>query len=156
MHTDGAANEAIAYLAGLFDGEGSVNIFKQSNRKDRINPGYFLEISIGNTHKGVLQWVLENFGGRLTQNAEQYTKRNHPTWRWRASSNEASEVLTIMLPYLVVKKEQALLAVEFQKHVNTHPRKGNQPLSEEELAWREAQRVKLATMRFWKEEVEDC
>lgn len=155
MHTDSAAKEAIAYLAGLFDGEGSVNIFKQPNKKDRINPCYYLEISIGNTHKGVLQWVLENFGGRLTHNAEQYTKRNHATWRWRASSNEACALLTMMLPYLVVKREQARLAVEFQRHVNTHPRKGNQLLSEEELAWREVQRVELASLRFWKEERED-
>jgi len=155
MNTNGATNEAIAYLAGLFDGEGSVNIFKQPNKKDRINPCYFLEISIGNTHKGVLQWVFENFGGRLTHNAEQHAKSNHRMWRWRASSNEACRVLMTMLPYLVVKKEQAQLAVEFQRHVNTHPRKGNKVLSDEELAWREAQRVKLSTMRFWKEEMED-
>jgi len=155
MNTNRVTNEAIAYLAGLFDGEGSINIFKQSNKKDRINSGYFLEISIGNTHKGVLQWVLENFGGRLTHNAEQYTKRNHRTWRWRASSNEACAVLKILLPYLIVKREQAQLAIEFQEHINTHPRRGNQVLSEEELVWREAQRVRLSTIRFWKEEVED-
>jgi hypothetical protein len=59
--TNPLTSEMQAYLAGLFDGEGSINIFKQPNRKDRINPSYFLEISIGNTHKGVLQWVLENF-----------------------------------------------------------------------------------------------
>src|SRR6266404_3785158 len=47
MNTNRVTNEAIAYLAGLFDGEGSINIFKQSNKKDRINSGYFLEISIG-------------------------------------------------------------------------------------------------------------
>lgn len=47
-------NEMRAYLAGLFDGEGSVNIFKQS-RKGMAYPAYFVEISIGNTHKGVLQ-----------------------------------------------------------------------------------------------------
>jgi hypothetical protein len=155
MNTNRVTNEAIAYLAGLFDGEGSINIFKQPNKKDRINPCYFLEISIGNTHKGVLKWVSENFGGRLAHNAEQYTRRNHRTWRWRASSNEACAVLMILLPYLVVKKEQAELAIEFQEHINTHPRKGNQMLSDEELLWREAQRAKLSTMRFWKEEVED-
>ena len=156
MNTNRVTIEAIAYLAGLFDGEGSINIFKQPNKKDRINPCYFLEISIGNTHKGVLQWVLENFGGRLTHNAEQHTKRNQRTWRWRASSNEACAVLKILLPYLIVKKEQAQLAIEFQVHINIHPRKGNQVLSDEELAWREARRAKLSTMRFWKEEAEDC
>ena len=51
--------KTLAYLAGLFDGEGSINIFKQSNKKYRITPCYFLEISIANTHKGVLQWVLD-------------------------------------------------------------------------------------------------
>ena len=61
----------------------------------------------------------------------------------------------MMLPYLVVKREQAQLAVEFQEHVSTHPRKGNKVLSDEELAWREAQRVKLSTIRFWKEDMGD-
>src|SRR5690348_8822278 len=47
----------LAYLAGLFDGEGSINIFRKV-KKDGIYPTHFLEISLSNTHKGVLQWVL--------------------------------------------------------------------------------------------------
>jgi hypothetical protein len=114
MNTNRVTNEAIAYFAGLFDGEGSINIFKQPNKKDRINPCYFLEISMGNTHKGVLHWVLENFGGRLTHNAEQQTNRNHRTWRWRASSNEACAMLKILLPYLLVKKNKPNWPLSFK------------------------------------------
>ncbi|SRR6266566_5746980 len=145
-------NEEIAYLAGLFDGEGSVNIFKQPKRKDMTVPAYFIEISIGNTHKGVLQWVLEKFGGRLSHNAEQYTKRNHRTWRWRASSNDAYEVLVAMLPYLTVKKEQAKLAIEFRERQVAYNGRSSKHLTGEELEWRENQRVKLSTIRLWVEE----
>ena len=106
-------------MAGLFDGEGSINIFKQPRRKDMSVPAYFVEMSIGNTHKGVLQWVLENFGGRLTHNGVQYTPSSHKTWRWRASTSEACDILAALLPYLLVKKEQAALVLEFQKRVGT-------------------------------------
>jgi hypothetical protein len=146
---------ALAYLAGLFDGEGSINIFKQPGQKERITPRHFLEISIGNTHKGVLRWVLENFGGRLTHNGIQYTLRSHKTWRWRASTKEASDILVAILPYLRIKKEQALLAVEFQERLIAFNASQHNPITPEEIDWREQQRVKLSTMRFWKDEEEE-
>lgn len=68
-HINNLTNEEKAYLAGLFDGEGSINIFR-TQRKDRIAPTYFVEISLGNTHRGVLEWVHGKFGGRVTHNAE--------------------------------------------------------------------------------------
>jgi hypothetical protein len=145
-------NEMKAYLAGLFDGEGSVNIFKQPSRKDMKSSAYFVEISIGNTHKGVLKWVLEHFGGRLTHNAERYTKRNQRTWRWRASSHEAYEILIAMRPYLIVKQEQAQVAIEFREHQVAFKAHGHNPITTEEEAWRENQRMKLRSMRTWKDE----
>lgn len=147
-------NEMKAYLAGLFDGEGSINIFKQTSRKDMKAPAYFLEISIGNTHRGVLQWILEHFGGRLTHNAEQYTERNQRTWRWRASSNEAYEILIVILPYLIVKKDQAQVAIEFRERQVTFNAHGHNPITAEEDAWRENQRMKIRSMRFWNDETE--
>ena len=146
---------ALAYLAGLFDGEGSVNIFKSSGQNGSITPRYFVEISIGNTHKGVLQWVLENFGGRLTHNGVQYTPNSHKTWRWRASTQEASSILVALLPYLIVKKEQALLAIEFQERVTAFKACQHNPLTSEEIDWREQQRIQLSTMRFWEEEKDE-
>lgn len=154
-NTDNITNEMKAYLAGLFDGEGSVNIFKQSNRKDMNYPAYFVEISIGNTHKGVLQWILEHFGGRLTDNAEQYSHRNQRTWRWRASSDEAYKTLVLMLPYLIIKKEQAQLAIEFRERQVAFKAYSHNPLTAEETEWRESQKIKLSTMRRWKDEQEE-
>ena len=144
---------ALAYLAGLFDGEGSVNIFKQPNKKERITPRHFLEIGIINTHKGVLQWVLETFGGRF--GLEQDPARHHRTWRWRASSSEACDVLLAILPYLRVKKEQAELAIDFQKRIQSFKAGKHNPITQEEIDWRESQRIKLSTMRFWKDDDEE-
>ncbi len=144
---------SIAYLAGLFDGEGSINIFKQAKKEDRVYPRYFLEISIINTHKGVLQWVLENFGGRLS--IEQEPKRHHRTWRWRASSNEAYHVLLAMFPYLLVKKEQARVAIEFQERLLAFKACNRTHMTQEEIDWRESQKVKLSTMRYWKDKEDE-
>jgi hypothetical protein len=153
IHIAEASEQQKSYLAGLFDGEGSINIFK-AKKGDRLQPRYFLEISIGNTHQGVLNWVLEKFGGRVTHNAEQYTKRNQRTWRWRASATEAYLTLVAMEPYLVVKKEQALLAIEFQEHIHAYGATGNRHISPEEVTWRENQRAQLLARSAWRDKIE--
>jgi hypothetical protein len=100
-----------AYIAGLFDGEGCVLI----STKQRFGRAVFwLEISITNTDKPVLDWILATVGGRM-QKKPHNKKGNRDLWRWRASSREAAGVLEILLPYLRIKREQARLAIEFQK-----------------------------------------
>jgi hypothetical protein len=146
-----ATSEDKAYLAGLFDGEGSVNIFKQS-RSYMAYSAYFIEISIGNTHEGVLNWVLEKFGGRVAHNSDHRTAGSRKVWRWRASSNEAYEILVAMLPYLIVKKEQAQLAIEFRERQVKFSGHSSTPLTQEENERREMQKVELIAMRTTKKD----
>ena len=134
----------LAYLAGLLDGEGSICILKGTRAYG--TPKHWLEVSIGNTHLGVLQWVQETFGGRVSHNAERFTKRNHRTWRWRASASEAAAILRFLLPYLKIKVEQARLALEFSDHITQYAQdKAFLPLAPDEIAWREKQKLLLSS-----------
>lgn len=56
-----------AYIAGFFDGEGSVGISKISSRGirgKRVNPNYVLHVKISNSDKQVLEWIARYEAGR--------------------------------------------------------------------------------------------
>jgi hypothetical protein len=96
------------YVAGFFDGEGCVNI-----STDRYGKPY-LRILVVNTDKSVLEKFQEKWGGDITHN-----KRHKENWKrsftWRLSHTRAIEFLQDLEPFLIVKKKQANLAVEFCK-----------------------------------------
>ena len=136
----------IAYLAGLLDGEGSICILKRKNSSGNLQ--YWLEVSIGNTHRGVLDWVHQTFGGHISDNAERYTPRNHQTWRWRVSSEKACQILEMLLPFLHIKKQQATLAIGTHRHMQSFAANSHNPLTTEELAWRATQKQMLSNLNL--------
>jgi len=138
------ATEA-AYLAGLFDGEGSVCILKRE-QGERVY--HWLQISIGNTDKPVLAWVRDTFGGHLSDNAQRHTSMNLRAWRWRADCGKAAEVLEIMLPYLRIKREHTRLAIEFQARFSGQRGGQQTPVTQEVIEWREEQRARLSAMNL--------
>jgi LAGLIDADG-like domain len=131
-----------AYIAGLFDGEGSIYIGLQAN--SRSIPLHFLEISITNTDKGVLEWIKEKCGGRITKKAQVKERYRKPIWAWKASSRQAASFLGCIKPYLRIKTEQADVAIMFQERVS-HLMLNR--MNREESEWRELQRTKLIAIR---------
>jgi LAGLIDADG endonuclease len=105
----------IAYIAGLFDGEGSINIFRKKNKSGSFS--YYLEITITNTDFPVLSWLQSVLGGRVDKTSNIKLQGSRPLRRWRASCRDAHRILLTLLPYLRVKKTQAELAIEFQSTV---------------------------------------
>ena len=89
--------EGKAYIAGLFDGEGCVNInIRRGGKKAELT------VAITNLHVGVLKYVQSHFGGRLSN-----VGNKKATPDWRCESNKAVSFLKVILPYLIIKKEQA-------------------------------------------------
>jgi hypothetical protein len=114
----------IAYIAGLFDGEGSISILRNEyNRVARRGfPRYDLCISICNQHHGVLKEVQAEFGGSLGSNGSSYY--------WRASSLKAKIFLEAVQPYLKIKKPQLEIVLLFQELKSQH---GTSKMTEDEL-----------------------
>lgn len=98
-----------AWLAGLFDGEGSI-VFVH---KDRATPS--CRITITSTCYPLLERVKEvaGVGQIIVQRRAGHVRPNHlASWHWQTYSANAINLLEQMLPWLIVKREKALLAIE--------------------------------------------
>lgn len=104
----------VIYLAGLFDGEGSVSIVESKQ--------YSLRVSLANSHVETLDWIARTFGGRLyvyDYHKDRRSTSNPETWKpqgvvvWQA--NTALRLLSLLLPYLRIRKQQAIIGIQFQE-----------------------------------------
>jgi len=105
-----------SYLAGLMDGEGHISLLK--NRKHLKSDGFALTLNIGitNTNLPLMKWLVSNFGGVYYT---RYSSDNsNPRWSdrydWFPKGRKNKEELLLgVLPYLIIKREQAEIALEF-------------------------------------------
>lgn len=101
-----------AYAAGLFDGEGHIGITVTKN--GRGEKYHRLQVNVTNTNITVIHWLFERFGGCI-HNPRYFTSENwREAHRWTIADGKASSFLQTVLPYLIIKKSQAELAIEFQ------------------------------------------
>lgn len=102
----------LSYLAGVIDGEGTIRIIK-SKRNPDWKPQYSAAISIGMTNKIPLEMLSKQFGVKVRK--EEASVQNMQTlFRWSVGgNNKVPKILKRLNPYLRVKKEQALLAINF-------------------------------------------
>jgi hypothetical protein len=137
----------LAYLAGLFDGDGTVYINKSKPYgKYGKSPNHWLIVGIANTYQELIDWLKDNFGGWVKKGSKNRLQVLH----WTLSSNEGSDFLNKILPYLRIKKRQANLAIEFQIHkklaVKNNP--GNRALSSEEIEKRDWYKQRLSSLNI--------
>jgi hypothetical protein len=126
---------ALAWTAGLIDGEGCIVIAK-ANRKLLKNPHYKMHVQVAMCHKLTINHLHEMFGGSIT--ARKAKGNNRASWTWTIYNQQAFKLLKMLLPYLVTKKAEANVAIEFQQHVVETPCCGCNGLSAETLKIREA------------------
>lgn len=108
-----------AYFAGLFDGEGciSINKTKGSKNKPYSRPGFQLRVSVTNTNFDILYELQNHYGGKVYSRE----KKNARTYgNWITVSNQCIKPLQLWLPFLIIKKEQALVALNFQSNRKTY------------------------------------
>lgn len=94
----------IKYLAGLFDGEGSVTIYLHNGK-------YILTTQIVNSHKGVIIQSNKLLNGSITHDKGKGTSTS--TWRLRLSLTDSKNFFNSVIPYLIVKKEQCQIGLDF-------------------------------------------
>jgi len=98
----------IAYMAGLFDGEGSVDYAKRwgtsaTNKKRYLFRRIRCEMSM--TDYEVIKWFHQTLGfGRVwTKKVPEGLK---PQWRWACGFHDSYKFAKQMLPYAIVKYEK--------------------------------------------------
>jgi hypothetical protein len=123
---------ALSYVAGFFDGEGSINLIKNSKRKrskDSWCAEYNLTIAIGQKDGSILDWIKDNLGGNIS-----LVKRDG-SYFWYCGGRKAEAILKKILPFLKCKKPQAKLALTFY---NRKDGKKFMPVSQKEIIRRES------------------
>jgi hypothetical protein len=119
-----------ARLAAYIDGEGCIiihtNRAQEALGKSRMHS---LAITVTNTDPRLTVWVFETFGvGQF------YQKQKCPSitanmgegkkWRqchvWTVTADLAAQLLVGCLPFFVIKREQAEIAIAFQKTKTYH------------------------------------
>jgi len=102
----------IAYLAGLFDGEGCVQYYQRldTQRKNRPNRYKVWRISLemSMTDRGVMEWVYNLVKcGTLKLNVKNKAPSAKPhykdQWRWRCAHRDAYQVAKLIWPFAQVK-----------------------------------------------------
>ena len=108
-------NEQAAYIAGLFDGEGSIYFAKRPERKKKHKgPGYRTSISqrismeITMTDQSVLKWVHEVLGvGTLNKKPRKGFRKDGTKflmqYKWRCTFRDAFYVCCILWPHAHTK-----------------------------------------------------
>ena len=110
------------WLAGFFDGEGSVGIYARNVNKDKTRRYYLTVVSLaqsGPIGKAILEECKSRWGGSVYQNkCEKVQTLNKIMWKWNISADKAIPFLEYILPFCIVKSEQIKLCIQFQKLPN--------------------------------------
>lgn len=103
----------LSYAAGIIDGEGCITIQKSNSSTCISGYIYSLSVLVRMTDFEIPLWFNEMFGGSfgIARKAEGNRKT---VYRWAIRSQEASEFLDSIFPYLKSKQSQAEVAIEFQ------------------------------------------
>jgi hypothetical protein len=101
-----------SYLAGIIDGEGSL-IISRSNRGTYMN--YYGRIHVKNTDYRLIQWLLDKFGGNVHDHipSDPIKHAKGYSWYFSGDAHDKEVLLLALIPYLIVKKEQAKVLIDF-------------------------------------------
>lgn len=105
----------LARLAAYLDGEGCINIssIKSKTRAGQRQDGR-MQVTIGNTDPRLARWLISTFGGDAQLTTQGRTKK---FWYWRKSGRYAAALLIQCLPYFIMKRDQAEVAIAYQELV---------------------------------------
>jgi hypothetical protein len=111
-------SEQLGYIAGLIDGEGSIQIQRRKHRSKTENceyvyDGYSLYLDMSNTNKDLIDWCVENIGGYWGSKNNPKPERWKEAYYWRLSGKETKNFLKKIVHLLIDKRERALVALSF-------------------------------------------
>lgn len=101
--------EEVIYMAGFMDGEGCITTSHTNFR-----------ITVANTDRKILDWCKEKFGGNINNLCLPINPKHSPAWKWIiCKSSDVLDFLKIVYPYMIVKKEQAKIVIDYlNEHKN--------------------------------------
>ena len=107
-----------AYIAGLFDGEGSIDFTK---RKEKKMSGTYncrrVSMEVTMTDQSVIRWIHEVLGvGTVVKKPRKGLRKNGTKylmqWRWRCTFRDAYYVCRVLWPYAHTKLPKIQQVIE--------------------------------------------
>lgn len=134
----------LAYLAGMIDGDGYISIARSTAKgKD-----YFAaQIGIAGTRREPHDLAASLFGGSVYC-YRPANPRHRPQFQWQRMGKAAVPVIEAILPYLLIKQDHALLALELHECVT-------ECWSEDAFPWFGPDYDPIVAMRRMREEMID-
>jgi hypothetical protein len=102
----------LAWAAGIIDGEGCIYIDRSLGKK-HATTGYTLRLEVTMGHKQAVNQLHKLFGGTFRK-SRSFGKKNNIAWTWIVCANQAETTLKIIRPYLIIKAQEAKLALRFR------------------------------------------
>lgn len=102
-----------AYFAGMIDGDGYISV---QSRPYKSTHYFWPRVGIAGTKRSPLDMASSLWGGSVSSHAPR-NPRHKTQFQWSRVSNDAIAVITAIRPYLLIKCEQADLAIELWEHL---------------------------------------
>lgn len=99
-----------AYIAGFFDGEGSVLLYKR-------HTNVALRVTFANTKHHALEWIRDTIGAGNIVVTTRNNDKHATSYLLLINSQAAASLLEQIELYLIIKGEQARLAIDFQQRL---------------------------------------
>jgi len=135
-------------IATLIDSEGCIKLrsAKPTKTSGSKSPVYILEVQVANSDPRMVMWCKAVFGGKVMRRKQASTK--HKTmYGWTAFSRRAFAIITGCMDYMLIKREQAEVAVAFMGTVRTRGGWGKTTLTPEVIAEREALKLRMTELK---------
>jgi hypothetical protein len=101
-------HEMLIWAAGFFDGEGCIGVARSKKGKPCVY--YSIQITAFQNMRAPLDIFRQLPGGTIRYS----TTHSTGGWVWQLSGRNLKLALEKMLPFLVVKREQAQIGIAFQ------------------------------------------
>jgi LAGLIDADG endonuclease len=106
------------YLAGIIDGEGCITI-GAGKKETCIN--YNALLLVQNTSEKLIDYLQSTFGGQKYLSKKE-TSTTRTAWMWRITKKaHIEQILLAVLPYLIIKREQAKILLNYVRLERTAP-----------------------------------
>lgn len=102
---------SIEYLAGLFDGEGCVDISQAKPKRGKRHGTYSICLRIAMTDIVLVNMLKDNFGGYIIGGRKKSKPHHLEQACWRLRITEARKLIPKLLPHVIHKQEQLMLAL---------------------------------------------
>lgn len=118
----------LAWAAGFFDGEGSVGIYPRIQYQKGVRyAGWRLTARLAGCRQASIGRFASIVGNGSVRCEGRRTRRDRRIWMWCSFNAHVETALRQLLPFLVVKREQVELAIEFRATVGNRGSRGTPP-----------------------------